>query len=82
LLVGLIGQCFLPCGHLVATLLGGLICQSLYSRCGCLSTLLLRERCARAAVLLILQTCKSGLALLLPQSLAGKPDVEAAVAKL
>jgi hypothetical protein len=43
--------------------------------------LLLHERRARAAVLLVLQTCKSGLALLLPQSLAGKPDVEAAAAK-
>jgi hypothetical protein len=43
--------------------------------------LLLRERRAQAAVLLILQTCKSGLALLLPQSLAGKPDMEAAAAK-
>jgi hypothetical protein len=32
----------------------------------------------QAAVLLVLQTCKSGLVLLLPQSLAGKPDVEAA----
>jgi hypothetical protein len=43
--------------------------------------LLLHERHAQAAVLLVLQTCKSGLALLSPQSLAGKPDVEAAAAK-
>jgi hypothetical protein len=43
--------------------------------------LLLCERHVQAAVLLVSQTCESGLALLLPQSLAGKPDVEAAAAK-
>jgi hypothetical protein len=65
----------------MAKLLGGLACQSLCSRCGYLSTLLLHERRKQAAVLLILQTCKSSLALLLPQSLASKPDMEAAAAK-
>ncbi len=81
----------MPLVCLVVTLLLGqrilpapLVClvgQSLFLRCSCLSTLLLRERRPRAAVLLVLQMCKSGLALLLPQSLAGKPDVEAAAAK-
>jgi hypothetical protein len=70
----LCGQCIL----LVP--LVSFIDQSLCSRCSCLLTLLLHERCTRAAVLLVLQTCKSGLELLLPQSLAGKPDVEVAAA--
>jgi hypothetical protein len=65
----------------VATLLVGLVGQSLFLRCSCLSTLLLHERRAQAAVLLVSQTCKSGLPLLSPQSLVGEPDVEAAAAK-
>ncbi len=58
-----------------------LVGQSLFLRCSCLSMLLFCKRCTQAAVLLVSQTCKSGLALLSPQSLAGKPDVEAAATK-
>jgi hypothetical protein len=46
-----------------------------------LSTLFLGECRTPAAVLLVAQACKGGLTLLPPQSLADKPDVEAAAAK-
>jgi hypothetical protein len=56
-----------------------LVGQSLCLRFSYLLMLLFRECRALVAVLLVSQTCKSGLGLLLPQSLAGKSDVEAAV---
>jgi hypothetical protein len=72
----LCGQCVL------LALFVSFVGQSLCLRCSCLLTLLLRKHHTQAAVLLVSQTCKSGLALLLLQSLAGKPDVEAAAAIL
>jgi hypothetical protein len=64
-----------------AKLLGSLINCGLCARDSRLSMLFLGKCRTPAAVLLVAQGCKGGLTLLAPQSLADKPDVEAAAAK-